>query len=85
MRPLVSILINNFNYCKYLSDAIDSALSQTYAPTEVIVVDDGSIDQSREVIARYHSKIAAVLKENGGRASAFNAAVSGSKGDILCF
>jgi glycosyltransferase involved in cell wall biosynthesis len=85
MRPLVSILINNFNYCKYLPEAIDSALSQTYAPTEVIVVDDGSTDQSRRVIARYHSKIVSILKENGGQASAFNVAVSRSKGGILCF
>ena len=85
MRPLVSILINNFNYCKYLSKAIDSALSQTYAPTEVIVVDDGSTDQSRQVIARYHSKIIGILKENGGQASCFNAAVARSKGNVLCF
>jgi glycosyltransferase involved in cell wall biosynthesis len=84
MRPLVSILINNFNYCRYLSEAIDSALSQTYAPTEVIVVDDGSTDQSRQVIAEYHSKIIDILKENGGQATAFNVAVSRSKGDILC-
>jgi glycosyltransferase involved in cell wall biosynthesis len=85
MRPLVSILINNFNYCKYLSQAIDSALSQTYAPIEVIVVDDGSTDQSREVISRYGSKIIGIVKENGGQASAFNVLVSRSKGDILCF
>ena len=85
MKPLVSVLINNFNYCNYLSRAIDSALSQTYAPIEIIIVDDGSTDQSRQVIAGYRSKIVSILKENGGQASAFNAAVAHSKGSILCF
>ena len=85
MRPLVSILVNNFNYCNYLSKAIDSALSQTYAPIEVIIVDDGSTDQSRQVITGYHSKVIAILKQNGGQASAFNAAVTHSRGTILCF
>ena len=85
MRPLVSILINNFNYCQYLTRAIDSALSQTYAPIEVIVVDDGSTDGSQQVIAGYSSKVIAVLKENEGQASAFNAGVASSRGNILCF
>jgi glycosyltransferase involved in cell wall biosynthesis len=47
---LVSIIINNYNYERFLADAINSALAQTYQQTEVIVVDDGSVDDSREVI-----------------------------------
>ena len=85
MRPLVSVCINNFNYAPYLSQAIDSALAQTYAPIEVIVVDDGSTDRSRDVIARYRDRIVPVLKSNGGQASAFNAGVARSCGDIVCF
>ena len=85
MKPLVSVLINNFNYCKYLSQAIDSALSQTYVQIEIIIVDDGSTDRSREIIAGYRSKSISILKENGGQASAFNAGVARSRGDILCF
>src|ERR1700720_3062887 len=50
-EPLVSILINNYNYGRYLGDAIESALNQTYRHAEVIVVDDGSTDDSRDVIA----------------------------------
>ena len=47
-QPLVSILITSYNYAPYLTEAIDSALNQTYPNTEVIVVEDGSIDNSPE-------------------------------------
>jgi GT2 family glycosyltransferase len=67
---LVSIVINNFNYARYLPHAIDSALAQTHRPTQVIVVDDGSTDDSRPVIDRYAGRIRPVLKTNGGQASA---------------
>jgi glycosyltransferase involved in cell wall biosynthesis len=85
MSPLASIVINNYNYAAFLSDAIDSALAQTYTPVEIVVVDDGSTDQSRQIIARYGGKIVAVMKDNGGQASAFNAGVARSRGDIICF
>lgn len=84
-RPLISTLINNYNYGRFLRDAIDSALNQTYTNVEVIVVDDGSTDDSREIIASYGSRIIPVLKENGGQASAFNAGFARSNGDIICF
>lgn len=50
-RPLVSIIINNYNYASYIKQAIDSALNQIYPHTEVIVVDDCSTDDSRNIIA----------------------------------
>ena len=78
--PLVTILINNYNYGRFLRDAIDSALNQTYPNTEVIVVDDGSTDGSREVIASYGDRIVPILKDNGGQASAFNAGFAASHG-----
>ncbi|MFB2917363.1 glycosyltransferase family 2 protein [Aerosakkonema funiforme] len=84
-KPLVSILINNHNYAHFLPDAIDSALKQTYPHTEVIVVDDGSTDNSREIIASYGDKIIPLLKPNGGQVSAFNAGFAASRGDIICF
>jgi glycosyltransferase involved in cell wall biosynthesis len=83
-KPLVSIIINNYNYGPFISEAIDSALSQTYPHIEVIVVDDGSTDNSPEIITNYKDKIIPVLKENGGQASAFNAGFAASKGDIIC-
>lgn len=84
-QPFVSILINNFNYGEYLQQAIDSALSQTYKAFEVIVVDDGSQDNSREIIENYGDRVIPVLKDNGGQASAFNAGFATSKGTIICF
>lgn len=83
--PLVSIVITSYNYGRFLGAAIDSALNQTHPAVEVIVVDDGSTDDSQEVIAGYGDRILPVLRENGGEASAFNAGVAASKGSIVCF
>ena len=80
-----SIIINNYNYDRFLKDAIDSALGQSHADTEVIVVDDGSTDDSRRIIGGYGSRIIPVLKENGGQASALNAGFAASRGDIVIF
>ncbi len=83
--PLTSIVVNNYNYGRFLKEAVDSALNQTYPNTEVIVVDDGSTDNSREIIAGYGDRIIPVLKENGGQSSAFNAAFRVSRGDVIIF
>lgn len=82
---LASIIVNNYNYDRFLPDAIESALNQTYSHTEVIVVDDGSTDESREIIARCGSTIIPVLKQNGGQGSAFNAGFAASQGDVILF
>ena len=59
---LLSIIINNYNYGQYVGAAIDSALAQTYAEVEVIVVDDGSTDTSRQVIDSYGHRIVPMFK-----------------------
>ncbi len=82
---MVSIVINNYNYGQFLRDAIDSALCQTCCAAEVIVVDDGSTDNSRDVILGYGDRIIPVLKTNGGQASALNAGFARSQGDVVIF
>ncbi|WP_345814152.1 glycosyltransferase family A protein [Paraburkholderia sp. PREW-6R] len=74
MQP-VNVVICNYNYDRFLAQAIDSALSQTYPATRVIVIDDGSTDRSREIIAGYGSLISAVFKTNGGQVSVYNHAI----------
>ena len=82
---LVSIVINNYNYARFLPAAIESALEQTHPRTETIVVDDGSTDDSRSVIASFGERIHGVLKPNGGQASAVNAGFERSSGDVVIF
>ena len=81
----IDIVIDNHNYGRYLSAAIDSALAQDHAPVRVIVVDDGSTDDSRQVLRAYEGRVDIVLKENGGQASAFNAGWPRCRGDAVIF
>jgi glycosyltransferase involved in cell wall biosynthesis len=81
----VSIIINNYNYAEFLGRCIDSALAQSYADCEVIVVDDGSTDSSRRVIAGYGDRVTAVHQANGGQAAALNAGFARSRGAIVFF
>ncbi len=83
--PLVSIIINNYNYGRFLGASIDSALGQEYANSEVVVVDDGSTDDSCSIIEAYGDRIVILKKSNGGQASALNAGFSLSHGEIICF
>ncbi|MBZ0251779.1 MAG: glycosyltransferase family 2 protein, partial [Candidatus Methylomirabilis sp.] len=83
---MISVIITAYNRPDFLGEAIDSALAQTYADKEVIVVDDGSTEpRTREVLAAYGDRIRAVRKDNGGVASARNAGIRASKGEILAF
>jgi glycosyltransferase involved in cell wall biosynthesis len=84
-QPLVSIIINNYNYDRFLAEAINSALNQTYNNIEVIVVDDGSTDNSREIIASYGDRIIPLYQENGKQGKAFNNGFANSKGEIIVF
>lgn len=85
-KPLVSIILNNYNYASYLEEAIESVLKQTYSNYEILLVDDGSTDASREIIEKYaanHKKIVPLFKENGGQTSAFNVAFEKANGEII--
>jgi glycosyltransferase involved in cell wall biosynthesis len=84
-NPLVSIIINNYNYGRYIGNAIDSALLQSYSNIEVIVVDDGSTDDSQALIKEYDGRIRSIFKNNGGQASAYNVGFAASNGEIVTF
>ncbi len=85
----VSVLINNYNYQQYVLDAIDSALNQSVQPDEVIIVDDGSTDQSAQTLREKfqdHDRVKLILKEkNEGHLSCFNVGFQASSGDIVFF
>lgn len=83
--PGVSIVIPNYNYAQFVGEAIDCALAQTHPEVEVIVVDDGSSDDSRAVIESYGDRIKTVFKENGGHASGCAAGFRVSRHPILIF
>jgi glycosyltransferase involved in cell wall biosynthesis len=81
-----SVLLNNYNYGRFVGAAIESVLGQTHGDFELIIVDDGSTDDSREIIARYEdSRIVTVFKANGGQASAFNAGFMRASADYIAF
>jgi len=82
-EPLLSIVIDNYNYGRFLEQAVESALAQSYDNVEVIVVDDGSSDNSAEIIASYGTRVVGIAKANGGQASAVNAGFAASRGDVV--
>ncbi len=72
----VTIVICNYNYGRFLAKAIDSALAQDYPATQVLVIDDGSTDGSRDIIESYGSRVKVFYKQNGGQVSVYNDAVN---------
>jgi glycosyltransferase involved in cell wall biosynthesis len=85
MASVVSILINNWNYGEYVGQAIESALGQTYRHVEVVVVDDGSTDNSRAVLARYADRVTVIMQEGGGQPGAAATGLAASRGEIVMF
>lgn len=84
-QPLISIIINNYNYERFLQQALESALAQTYPHREILVVDDGSTDGSRSLLERYADRVKLIFKENGGQASAFNRGFAESQGEVIMY
>ncbi|HXI56316.1 MAG TPA: glycosyltransferase family A protein [Polyangia bacterium] len=83
--PLVSIVITCFNYARFVAAAIEGALAQTYPRTEIVVVNDGSTDDSAQVIGRYRDRVRIIDQPNGGSVSALNRGFAESRGDIVMF
>jgi glycosyltransferase involved in cell wall biosynthesis len=82
VSPRVSVVVTNFEYEKYVGEAIQSVINQTYQIHEIIVVDDCSYDNSREVIDRYNVR-KIYRKENGGPGAARNEGIAASTGDYF--
>src|SRR5437899_2145170 len=83
--PLVSVLITTHNYGRFIEEAIDSVLSQDFPrdQMEVVVVDDGSTDDTSEHVRKYGSSIRYFYKPNGGQASALNLGFANARGEII--
>jgi glycosyltransferase involved in cell wall biosynthesis len=85
--PLVSVLVTNYNYARFLGFALDSVLNQTYQNFEIVVCDDGSTDESKQVLTNYsHAdpRIKVTYRKNGGQPAATNDAFMHSQGEIIC-
>jgi glycosyltransferase involved in cell wall biosynthesis len=84
-RPLVSVVIPTYNRSGYVVEAVDSVLRQTYPSYEVIVVDDGSTDDTHEALEPYMGRIRYVRQENLGEGAARNLGVSRARGEYVAF
>jgi glycosyltransferase involved in cell wall biosynthesis len=82
-QPLVSVIIPNYNHAQYVSDAINSVLAQVYRNYEIIVVDDGSTDNSREVITKFGEPVQYIHQKNAGLSAARNTGIKASKGALI--
>lgn len=82
----VAAIIATYNYGRFLGDAIESVLGQTRRPDEIVVVDDGSTDDTAEVVARYaHEGVRYIYKENGGVSSARNVGIRETTSELIAF
>ena len=84
-NPLVSVIVPVFNGGNYLVEALESVFAQSYSNIEVIVVDDGSTDNSVDIISRYKSSLRFIRQGNGGSAKARNTGILSSSGDYISF
>lgn len=85
MKPLITVYITNYNYGKYIDNAIESVLKQTFQDFEIIVIDDGSTDNSKEIIERYRNneRIRIIYQQNLGLNKTNNVAIKEAKGKYL--
>lgn len=83
--PKVSVILPTYNCAAYLSAAIESVFAQTFTDLELIVVDDGSTDNTADTVARYLDRIIYVWKENGGVSAARNTGLRAAKGKFIAW
>jgi len=85
LRPLVSVIIATYNRADYVGESINSVLNQSYQNVEIVVIDDGSTDNTKNVLSQYKNKIKYIYQENKGQAAARNNGIRESKGEFIAF
>jgi glycosyltransferase involved in cell wall biosynthesis len=83
--PQITVLITTYNYGQFIQEAIDSVLAQDFPSdkVDILVVDDGSTDDTSERVKKYGSRIEYLYKPNGGQASALNVGIANARGEII--
>jgi len=85
INPLISVVIPTYNHGQFIEEAIESVLAQTYKNLEVIVIDDGSTDNTRQALEKYNKEINYIYQKNIGVSSARNRGISVAKGELIAF
>ena len=83
--PLISVIIPNHNYARFLNKAITSVQCQTYPNLEIIVINNGSTDDSLQILRKYGSQIRLIEQDNLGQAGARNSGLKVARGDLIAF
>ncbi len=83
--PAVSVIIPTYNRALWLTDAINSVLNQSYQDFELIVIDDGSTDRTREIVATYSDRIQYLYRSNRGPSAARNLGIKNARADLITF
>ncbi|SRR5579871_1612199 len=84
-NPLISVIVPTHNYGRFIGDALQSACAQTYANTELIVVDDGSTDDTKARLAPFETRVQYIYQPNRGPAAARNTGIQAARGAYLAF
>jgi glycosyltransferase involved in cell wall biosynthesis len=83
--PRVSVIVPTYNCARFLVESLDSILAQTVPPDEIVVVDDGSTDDTSEIVARYANRLTIVHGQHGGLSAARNLGLAHAHGDWIAF
>jgi glycosyltransferase involved in cell wall biosynthesis len=83
VNPLVSVVIPVYNQERYVAEAVESVLNQTYEQTELVVVDDGSTDRTPEILKGYGDRLTYMPQKNAGAATALNRGIEAAKGELV--
>ena len=85
-RPRISVIITTYNYERFVRDAIDSVLAQTRLPDEIVVIDDGSTDNTRKIVDEYADRhVTYIWQENAGAGAARNRGIAATTGEFVAF